>query len=95
VRSRLCLGCSGADNEISLCSKLCFDLLRNRCHFFEQLIAAPVPLDLRAIRALTQSPLALDLYVWAARRVSYLKRPTLISGEALRGSFGAGYADTP
>jgi len=64
-------------------------------NFFEQLIAAPVPLDLRAVRALKQSPLALDLYAWATRRVSYLERPTLISWEALRRSFGAGYADTP
>jgi hypothetical protein len=64
-------------------------------NFFEQLLAAPVPLDLRAIRALKKSPLALDLYAWATRRVSYLSRPTLITWESLRWSFGAGYADTP
>jgi hypothetical protein len=64
-------------------------------NFFEQLIAAPVPLDLRAIRALKKSPLALDLYAWATRRVSYLSRPTLIAWESLRRSFGAGYAETP
>ncbi len=64
-------------------------------NFFEQLVASPVPLDLRAVRILKQSPLALDLYAWATRRVSYLERPTLISWEALRRSFGAGYAETP
>ena len=64
-------------------------------NFFEQLVAAPVPLDLRAVRALKRSPLALDLYAWATRRVSYLTRPTLIPWESLRRSFGAGYADTP
>jgi hypothetical protein len=64
-------------------------------NFFEQLVAAPVPLDLRAVRVLKQSPLALDLYAWATRRVSYLERPTLIPWEALRRSFGAGYAETP
>lgn len=63
--------------------------------FFEQLIQAPVPLDLRAVRALKRSPLSLDLYAWATRRVSYLKRPTLIPWAALRRSFGAGYAETP
>ena len=63
--------------------------------FFEQLVAAPVPIDLRAVRVLKQSPLALDLYAWATRRVSYLERPTLISWNALRRSFGAGYAETP
>jgi hypothetical protein len=64
-------------------------------NFFEQLLAAPVPLDLRAIKALKRSPLALDLYAWATRRVSYLSRPTLISWESLRRSFGTGYAETP
>jgi hypothetical protein len=64
-------------------------------NFLEQLVAAPVPLDLRAVRALKKSPLALDLYAWATRRVSYLPRPTLIAWESLRRSFGAGYADTP
>lgn len=64
-------------------------------NFFEQLISSPVPIDLRAVRALKKSPLALDLYAWATRRVSYLSRPTLISWESLRQSFGTGYADTP
>jgi len=58
-------------------------------------VTLPVPLDLRAVKALKKSPLALDLYAWATRRVSYLSRPTLIPWESLRRSFGAGYADTP
>ena len=63
--------------------------------FFEQLIEAPVPVDLRAIRVLKRSPLSLDLYAWATRRVSYLKRPMRISWRSFQVSFGAGYADTP
>jgi hypothetical protein len=63
--------------------------------FYDQISQAPVPLDLRAVRALKKSPLALDLYAWATRRVSYLSRPTLVPWQALRLSFGAGYADTP
>jgi len=63
--------------------------------FFEQLVEAPVPLDLRAIRVLKRSPLSLDLYAWATRRVSYLKRPLRISWQSFQLSFGAGYADTP
>jgi hypothetical protein len=63
--------------------------------FFDQLMEAPVPLDLRAIRALKRSPLSLDLYAWATRRVSYLKRPLRISWRSFQLSFGAGYADTP
>jgi hypothetical protein len=63
--------------------------------FYQQIVDAPVPLDLRAVRALKKSPLTLDLYAWATRRVSYLSRPTLIPWRALRLSFGSGYADTP
>ena len=63
--------------------------------FYQQIVEAPVPLDLRAVRALKKSPLTLDLYAWATRRVSYLSRPALIPWHALRLSFGAGYADTP
>ena len=42
--------------------------------FFEQLVEAPVPLDLRAIKALKRSPLSLDLYAWATRRVEAASR---------------------
>jgi hypothetical protein len=63
--------------------------------FFEQLLEAPVPLDLRAIRALKRSPLSLDLYAWATRRVSYLKRPLRLSWTSFQLSFGADYAETP
>jgi hypothetical protein len=33
--------------------------------FHEAIVGAPVPVDLRALRALRKSPLALDLYAWA------------------------------
>ena len=33
--------------------------------FFEAITAAPVPVDVRALRALKRSPRALDLYAWA------------------------------
>jgi hypothetical protein len=32
--------------------------------FYEAITAAPVPIDIRALRALKRSPLALDLYSW-------------------------------
>ena len=32
--------------------------------FFKAILAAPVPLDMRALKALKRSPLALDLYAW-------------------------------
>ena len=33
--------------------------------FHDAIVASPVPVDLRALRALKKSPLALDLYAWA------------------------------
>lgn len=38
-------------------------------HFFKAITQHPVPVDLRAIDALKNSPLALDLYTWATYRV--------------------------
>jgi hypothetical protein len=63
--------------------------------FFDQLIQSPVPLDLRAIRLLKRSPLSLDLYAWATRRVSYLRHPLPLSWGSFQSSFGADYANTP
>ena len=50
--------------------------------FFEEIASSAVPVDLRAIRLLKRSPLALDLYVWLTYRMSYLRRPCLIPWEA-------------
>lgn len=61
--------------------------------FFSQVTDRPVPIDLRAIRSLKKSPLALDLYAWATYRVSYLSYRTEIPWEALQMQFGADYAD--
>lgn len=62
--------------------------------FFTEIVERPVPVDMRALRALKRSPMALDLYVWLTYRMSYLKRPTDISWAALQGQFGAGYPET-
>jgi hypothetical protein len=60
--------------------------------FFDEIQKAVVPVDLRALRLLKRSPLALDMYVWLTYRMSYLRRPCFIPWEALRRQFGAGYA---
>lgn len=62
-------------------------------HFFNEVIDRPVPIDMRAIKALKQSPLALDIYTWLTYRVSYLKRPTIIPWSLLAMQFGSGYAE--
>lgn len=60
--------------------------------FFNEVVDRPVPIDMRAIRALKQSPMALDVYTWLTYRVSYLKRPTVIPWAALALQFGSDYA---
>lgn len=42
--------------------------------FYEAVVASPVPVDMRALRALKQSPLALDLYAWATYRAYLVGR---------------------
>jgi len=56
--------------------------------FYEEILAHPVPLDRRVLRALTSS-FALDLYAWATYRVSRLRRPVSIPWPALVQQFGS------
>ncbi|SEP43377.1 replication protein RepA [Nitrosovibrio sp. Nv6] len=60
--------------------------------FFKECIAKPVPIDLRAYKALRGSPLAMDVYTWLTYRMSYTDRRTRpIPWEALMGQFGSNY----
>ena len=61
--------------------------------FFREIVERPVPIDLRAYKALRGSPLAMDIYSWLTYRMSYQRstgRP--IPWEALMGQFGSGYS---
>ncbi|MCP4200947.1 MAG: pirin [bacterium] len=60
--------------------------------FYDELVAHAVPIDLRALKALKGSPLALDIYSWLTYRMSYLRKPCLIPWVALQAQFGANYA---
>ena len=62
--------------------------------FFDEVVNNPVPIDLRVLRALKKSPLALDIYSWLTYRMSYLRKPTLIPWPALEAQFGADYTRT-
>lgn len=62
--------------------------------FFEEIMANPVPLDMRAIQALRQSSLGLDLYTWLTHRVSYLEKPVRIPWAALERQVGSEYGTT-
>ncbi len=59
--------------------------------FFDEVTMRPVPVDMRALKALKQSPMQLDIYVWLTYRLSYLGRSTVIPWEALQLQFGADY----
>jgi hypothetical protein len=50
-----------------------------------------VAIDLRTLKALKSSPLALDIYSWLTYRMSYLQKPCVIPWEALQTQFGADY----
>ena len=59
--------------------------------FFREVTTYPVPIDLRALKALKRSPLALDIYCWLTYRLSYLKGYKVIPWGALQLQFGSGY----
>ena len=59
--------------------------------FYSEIIENPIPIDMRALKALKRSPMALDIYCWLTYRMSYLRNPTNIPWEGLQAQFGAGY----
>lgn len=61
--------------------------------FFGEIVAHPIPVDMRALNALKKSPLALDIYCWLTYRASYAKRPSVIPWSALALQFGSDYAE--
>ena len=60
--------------------------------FFREIIERPVPIDLRALKALKRSPMALDIYCWLTHRMFYLQKPVEIPWTLLQLQFGADYA---
>jgi hypothetical protein len=62
--------------------------------FFREIIDRPVPIDMRALKALKTSSMALDLYCWLTYRFSYLSRKTEIPWRLLQNQFGSSYANT-
>jgi len=64
--------------------------------FYESLMGQnALPLDARAIRALQQSAMALDIYTWLAHRLCRIPRHKTvpISWGAIRAQFGPEYSD--
>lgn len=64
--------------------------------FFNAITSSPVPVDMRALRALKKSPLALDLYAWAtytAYQTQKTGQSRSVSWEMLHQQFGSEYKD--
>jgi hypothetical protein len=62
--------------------------------FFKEIISRPVPLDMRALRALKYSSLALDIYAWLVYRMSYLRERAVVPWASLQLQFGADFTRT-
>ncbi len=60
--------------------------------FFREATEAPVPLDLRVLRAL-RSPFEIDFYVWLTWRFFRLRRPVTIPWASLALQFGSRYSN--
>ena len=64
--------------------------------FFQSITEAPVPCDMRALRALKRSPLALDLYNWSTHKALSVARKgqsQFVPWAGLRKQFGTDYTD--
>ena len=61
--------------------------------FYQSLIDHPLPLRERAIRAVSNRSMAIDLYVWLAYRLHVLERPLDVTWSALKAQFGDGYKE--
>lgn len=61
--------------------------------FYDEIVNRPVPVNMRALSALKDSSLALDIYCWITYRMSYLKNPVEVPWELLAMQFGSDYKD--
>lgn len=62
--------------------------------YFGSLINHAIPLDERALAALSHSAMALDIYAWLAQRLHRINpvEPQFLTWKALKEQFGRGYA---
>jgi hypothetical protein len=62
-------------------------------HFFKEIVHHAVPLDLRVLSVLKNSPLGLDLYMFISWRIFKINKPVYISWESLQQQLGGQYND--
>ena len=63
--------------------------------FFEEIVAHPVPIDLKVLSAMHRSSLGIDLYLWAAYRSKHIRTPKKIPWSRLYEQFGGSKSGTP
>jgi hypothetical protein len=65
--------------------------------YFASLVEHAVPLDERAVGALSHSAMALDIYAWLAQRLHRIPKPhrQFIAWPLVQQQFGAGYESLP
>lgn len=70
------------------------ELILNK-KFFNELTNSPVPIDMRALKLLRNSPIAVDAYMWLTYKMSTLKQTSRpILWESLMLQFGSNYKST-
>lgn len=81
----------GADQQSGLPARV-----RLGERMFDHMVGSAVPIDLRAVRALQQSAMALDVYFWTTYRAPRVARthPARIAWGALQAQFGSDYKST-
>ena len=62
--------------------------------YYQSLLTHAIPLDIRALAALSHNAMALDIYAWLAQRLHRVnpKNPQFITWKAIKDQFGQGYA---
>ena len=61
--------------------------------FFQEIIHSPIPIDMRVLKTIKKSPMALDIYCWITHRMSYLNKHVEIPWCALKMQFGSSYQE--
>lgn len=62
--------------------------------YFREVMKIHIPIDLEIVRAISRSPLALDIYCWLTARYYRLKHKQLIPWDAFQGQFGTTYGES-
>lgn len=60
--------------------------------FYQELQKHALPIDVRVLRALSNSARRLDLMMWVTYRITRLKTKLVLDWQPLKGQFGEGYA---